>query len=144
MSRKIKIAGVTAAAVLVAVQFVQPDRANPPADPAASFEAAGKPAAHVAGVVRRACRDCHSNETAWPWYSRVSPVSWLVASHVREGRAHLNFSEWNRQGPEMARLRLGEACEEAREGKMPLWQYTLLHSEAKLDNDDLAALCSAP
>ena len=138
MSRKIRIAGLTAAAVLVGAQFVQPERGNPPADPAS------KPPAHLTGVVGRACRDCHSNETAWPWYSRVSPVSWLVAGHVRDGRKHLNFSEWNRQSPEKARRRLHEACDEARAGKMPLWQYTLLHPEAKLSADDVLALCSAP
>lgn len=144
MPRTIRIAGWTVVAVLAGAQFVQPDLANPPADPAASFEATGNPPAHVVRVVRRACRDCHSNETAWPWYGRVSPVSWLVAGDVREGRARLNFSEWNRQSPEMARLRMGEACEEARAGKMPLWQYTLLHPEARLGKDDLAALCTAP
>lgn len=138
MTRKIRIGGFTALAALVAVQFVQPERGNPPVDPASN------PPAHLAGVFRRACADCHSNETVWPWYSRFAPVSWVVAGHVREGREHLNFSEWNRLSPEKAGRRLAEACDEAKAGKMPLWQYTLLHPQAKMSAKDISVLCAAP
>lgn len=75
----------------------------------------------------RACVDCHSNETAWPWYSRVAPVSWLVVSDVDEGREHLNVSEWHRE-----QRHAHEAAEMVREGKMPLWFYTPLHPRARL------------
>jgi len=50
----------------------------------------------VAGILDRACADCHSNKTRWPWYSHVAPVSWFVIDHVNHGRSHLNFSEWGR------------------------------------------------
>ena len=80
------------------------------------------------GLAKRACFDCHSNETVWPWYSYIAPVSWLVYNDVREGRQSLNFSEWNRpQGGEA-----DEAPEIVMEGEMPPAQYLLTHHNAKL------------
>ncbi len=130
-------------ALFLAAQFVQPDRTNPPASAAASFAAVAKPAPEVAAIFQRACADCHSHETTWPWYSRVSPVSWLVANDVKEGRAHLNLSEWSFLGPEASRLKLKAACKEVRAGEMPLWQYKLMHPEARLSPADIEKLCSA-
>lgn len=83
----------------------------------------------------RACFDCHSNETRWPWYSWVAPVSWLVAHDVEDGREHLNFSEFNREQEDA-----DEAAEEVEDGEMPLWFYKPLHSEARLNEEEQAAL----
>ncbi len=130
-----------AAAVFIAAQFFQPAVANPPSDPGASFAAVVKPPAHAAAVLDRACRDCHSNDTAWPWYSRVAPVSWMVARDVRQGRARLNFSEWNLYGPEMSRLRIKAVCGAAAKGDMPPKYYTPMHPQARLKEPDVAALC---
>lgn len=136
-------AGVLAAALIVA-QFIQPERTNPPVDPSASFEAVAKPPREVASVIGRACRDCHSNETSWPWYSRVAPVSWLVAGDVKEGRAKLNFSQWNIYGPEMTRIKLGEICEEVRKGDMPPIYYLPMHPQSKVTPAEVSAICRAP
>ena len=87
-------------------------------------------------LAERACFDCHSNETRWPWYSHVAPTSWLVQRHVDEGREELNFSAWTGDA-EAAR----EAAEAVVDGSMPPRSYTLLHSEAKLsagERDQLA------
>lgn len=73
----------------------------------------------------RACFDCHSNQTQWPWYSNVAPMSWLVQSHVEEGRRELNFSVWSQGEGD-------EAAEAVRDGEMPPRSYTLLHPEARL------------
>ncbi|MCA8913433.1 MAG: heme-binding domain-containing protein [Planctomycetes bacterium] len=78
-------------------------------------------------LVKRACYDCHSNETKWPWYSNVAPVSWLVQNDVNEGREHLNFSEWDRR-----QKHADDAAEEVRDGEMPLWVYLPAHPEARL------------
>jgi mono/diheme cytochrome c family protein len=75
----------------------------------------------------RTCGDCHSNQTRWPWYSRVAPLSWLVTADVAEGREHLNVSEWHRE-----QEHADEAAEEYREGEMPLWFYLPVHPEARL------------
>jgi hypothetical protein len=129
--------------LLAGIQFIQPDRVNPQFDPARSFEAVAQSSPEAVAVVKRACYDCHSDTTFWPWYSRVAPVSWLLAGDVKGGRAHLNFSEWGLLGPDMAKQRLRDACEEVKAGDMPLWQYRLMHSQAKLSAADINAICSA-
>lgn len=131
-------------AALIAAQLVQPERLNPPFDPSASFEAVAKPPHAVAAMVGRACRDCHSNETSWPWYSRISPVSWLVVRDVQVGRSKLNFSQWNIYGPEMTRIKLSAMCEEVRKGEMPPAYYLPMHPQAKVDHGEISALCSTP
>jgi hypothetical protein len=80
-------------------------------------------------LARRACFDCHSNETRWPWYSHVAPTSWLLQNHVDEGRQVLNLSEWNRPQEEA-----GESAETILEGEMPPADYRLLHPEARLSD----------
>ncbi len=135
--------GVLAAALIIA-QFIQPERTNPPADPSASFEAVAKPPREVAAAIGRACLDCHSNQTVWPWYSRISPVSWLVAGDVKEGRAKLNFSQWNIYSPEMTRIKLGEICKEVMKGEMPPWYYFPMHPGTKVTPAEVSAICSAP
>jgi len=86
-------------------------------------------------LARRACFDCHSNETAWPWYSNVAPVSWLTQRDVNGGRMHLDFSEWNKP-----QRHAGHVLEEIRSGDMPLWFYLPMHSTARLAADEKAAL----
>lgn len=83
----------------------------------------------------RACADCHSNETRWPLYSRVAPVSWLVANDVQEGRGKLNVSEWNRPQKDAH-----EAAEELQKGEMPLPIYLPLHPRARLSAAEKAEL----
>ncbi|MFN7996929.1 MAG: heme-binding domain-containing protein [Bryobacteraceae bacterium] len=143
--KKLLRGGIAAlAAALIAAQFVQPERTNPPADPAASFEAVAKPHPEISAMVGRACRDCHSNETSWPWYSRISPVSWLVARDVKVGRAKLNFSQWNIYAPEMTRIKLAVMCEEVRKGEMPPPYYRPMHPNAKVTPSEVSAVCAAP
>lgn len=86
-------------------------------------------------LATRACFDCHSNETTWPWYSSVAPVSWLTQHDVNEGREHLNFSEWNKP-----QHHAGHAVENIRSGDMPLWYYLPMHPAAKLTDAEKSAL----
>ena len=83
----------------------------------------------------RACYDCHSNETVWPWYSRVAPASWLVQRDVDKGRHELNLSEWDRPQKEAH-----EAPEMVQKGKMPLWYYLPAHPAARLSDAERATL----
>jgi hypothetical protein len=83
----------------------------------------------------RACFDCHSNETQWPWYSNVAPVSWSVTMHVDEGRDRLNFSEWDQP-----RREAGEAAEVIQEGSMPPLYYRMAHPQARLSAAEKAEL----
>ncbi len=142
MGKKTKVALVVVAVAAVVIQFFPPERTNPPSDPAASFEAVVKPPAQVSAIIERACQNCHSNRTVWPWYSRVAPASWLVADDVIGARRKFNLSAWARMSPERAQEVLGDMCQEVKAGDMPLWQYRLLHPAAKLSAEDVKAVCA--
>ena len=142
LPKSVTIAAGLAAAALFAMQLIQPVRTKPRSDPQLSFEAAAHPSPEVALSLRRACGDCHSNQTKWPWYSYVSPVSWFIVQDVRDGRAHLNFSEWNRPREEEEVPEPGELCEALKDGKMPPRSYALLHSADRLTQSEVAAICA--
>ncbi|HXG67459.1 MAG TPA: heme-binding domain-containing protein [Blastocatellia bacterium] len=141
MIRKvIKWSLLVLAVLFVGAQVVRPERINPPVDGARAIEAHAQMTPEVAAILKRACYDCHSNETRWPWYSNVAPASWFVADHVKEGREHLNFSDWARKGDKTKKY-LEEMCEEVREHEMPLSSYLWLHPGAKLSEQDIRTLC---
>lgn len=122
------------AALFLAIQLVPygRDHDNPPVTGEPSWDSP-----RTEDLARRACFDCHSNETRWPWYTHVAPASWLVGRDVAEGREHLNFSEFDR-----ARGEAGEAAEEFEEGEMPPWFYVPLHAEARLSPEEAEALAA--
>jgi len=120
--------------VLAAAQLVPVDRRNP--EVRSDIDAP----AEVEAILRRSCYDCHSNETRWPWYSQVAPVSWLVARDVAEGRGHLNFSEWPVADFEARELELHEIEDEIVKGKMPLKIYLVMHRDARLTEQDRSVL----
>ncbi len=114
----------------LAIQFVPVDRTNP----AVTADVPTSP--EVKAVLRRACYDCHSNETVWTWYAYIAPVSWLVAKDVHEGREHLNFSTWNNYDTTEQVKLMRESWEEVEEREMPLWFYTPMHRDAQLSTAD--------
>ena len=132
---------VAALVLALALQFVGPARTNPWADDDLALERQGPMPAHVAALLRAACYDCHSHDTRWPWYSRISPVSWLVVNDVDSGRHHLNFSTWDGYHRfERADL-LDKSCELVSQGTMPLRSYVWMHPNARLDQHEVEALC---
>jgi len=118
-------------AVLAAIQLVPVARTNPPVE--AQVEAPPE----VTAILRRACFDCHSNETVWPPQAYVAPVSWLVAHDVREGREELNFSRW---GPDQVKRTVKDLPSEVEKRDMPPFLYVLAHPGANLSDADRAAL----
>jgi hypothetical protein len=118
----------------VAIQFVPVDTENPP------VEADIDTPSEVKAILRRSCYDCHSNETRWPWYSRVAPFSWLVSYDVAEGREELNFSTWSKLSTREQVERMEESWETVSEGEMPLWYYLPAHPEARISASDRDAL----
>jgi hypothetical protein len=124
----------TVVAVGAGIQLVPVDRSNPPVSGTVDAPA------EVMAVLRKACFDCHSNETSWPWYSYVAPVSWLVAHDVEEGRKELNFSAWASLEAKKRAHKRKEVWEEVAEGEMPLRPYLLTHPQAKLDAAELETL----
>jgi Haem-binding domain len=93
-------------------------------------------------VLVRACGNCHSNHTDWPWYSHVAPVSWWIARHVREGREKLDFSEWETYSTMQKRDKLESMCGLISTGRMPPRMYTAMHPEAKLTDENKKAVCA--
>lgn len=128
------VAGLVTAGVLVAAQLVPygRDHSNPPLTAEPQWNAP-----ETRALAQRACFDCHSNQTRWPWYSHIAPVSWLVQADVDEGRRVLNFSEWTR-GYEEAQ----ESGETVRSREMPPRSYLLLHPAAKLSESERRQLAS--
>ena len=98
-------------AVFVIMQFFRIDRTNPKVNKAKGFIALTNPPAEIESMIRSACYDCHSNETEYPWYSNVAPVSWIIGNHVEEGREYINFSTWADYSEDKANHKLHE-CEE--------------------------------
>ena len=134
MKNRALVALSVLAVAFLAIQLAPVERANPP------VEAEVPASEEVRSILRRACYDCHSNETRWPWYSRIAPVSWLIAHDVREGREELNFSTWNRLSTKKQVEALHGSWEEVEEGEMPPWFYLPAHRDARLSERDRAAL----
>ena len=122
--------------ILAALQFARPQRTNPAADPSLAIGAQSGITPPVASIIRTSCYDCHSNETRWPWYSEIAPVSWFVADDVRSGRDHLNFSEWGHYTTSKRVLKLGQIYEQVSKNEMPISQYLYVHPSAKLSPAD--------
>jgi hypothetical protein len=141
MKKWLKLSLITLVALVVAAQVVRPTRTNPPVDPQKEITAHMQVDPAVMSTLSRACNDCHSNRTEWPWYSNVAPVSWLVAHDVNDGREELNFSEWGASKEKEPGKLLGKICSEMTEGKMPMTTYTLIHPQAKLTREEVQNVC---
>lgn len=125
---------------LALVQLIRIDKTNPDTIEKDQFVKVEAVPENVASIMKRACYDCHSNHTVWPWYSNMAPVSWFVGKHVREGREELNFSEWGTYDDGRRHHKLEECMEEIEEGEMPFEGYVVWHDEALLTPEDTAVL----
>jgi hypothetical protein len=128
ITRKLGLAVAVPVLLFAAVQLVPYGRnhTNPPDGTLASFDSPG-----TEQLAKRACYDCHSNQTKWPWYSAIAPVSWRIQRHVDEGREKLNFTAFNAANEDMADA-AGEASETITKNEMPPADYLLAHPEARL------------
>ena len=135
MAKMWKRAGLVLLPIAILIQvFPRVQQTNPPV----TGEIEAPP--EVMSILRRACYDCHSNETRWPWYSRVAPVSWLVSRHVREARFKINFSTWAGIPSMYKVLYRGEILKQVENDVMPLASYLWLHRGAKITPEDLETL----
>jgi hypothetical protein len=123
-------AGLVLVLILIGIQFIPVKRTNPPVRSELTAPS------DVHSILRRACYDCHSNETQWPLYSYVAPASWFVVGDVNHGRSDLNFSEWPAFDFEAQEHAFKDIEEQISKGEMPLQSYTLIHRDAKLSQGD--------
>jgi len=128
--------------LFAAAQVVRPERTNPPIDPARAIQAQAGITPQFVAVLDRACNDCHSNATRWPWYTEIAPLSWIWAGGVKHGRKAVNFSEWAGYPPEQQKSMLALSCQDAKQGRMPMGAYVALNPEAKLSTADIETLCA--
>lgn len=132
-------------AIVLGVQLVPAGyRTNPQVNEKRTIQACSGITPQVSSILNRSCADCHSNQTRWPWYSHLAPVSWWLADHVKDGRRELNFSDWPQvldRGPERASKKLDRMCGAVKRGKMPLQSYLMIHTNASLSPADVTAVC---
>lgn len=142
---KLRVLAVVIVSLGIGLQLLPYGKhSNPVAPVEQRFDRHLKVNAEVNALLRRACLDCHSNDTQWPWYSSLAPISWMMSADVERGRRVMNFSEWSSKAgrrPELAASMLMAACSTAKAGRMPRFPYSLLHPEAKLSPVDLQVLC---
>lgn len=117
---------------IILIQFIPINRNNPPVDNNLVISTPKD----VEVILKNSCYDCHSNETVWPVYSYIAPISWLVAKDVKNGREELNFSEWNKLDDSKMEKKKEEIIEEISRDTMPLPIYLITHPSAKLSEDD--------
>jgi len=141
MKKILKIIAVVLFVAFVAVQFYRPSQTNPPIVEAETLAATTQVPETVNQILARSCNDCHSNETVYPWYSNISPFSWLLAEHIEEGRRELNVSVWATYSAKKKRHKLDEICEQVTSGAMPYDQYLWIHRDALLSAEDKNILC---
>jgi hypothetical protein len=144
--KSMKWAGAGLGVLLIgigAARSAQPDTTNLTTDPDHTIQAHFAGARGLDSVLVRACGDCHSNNMSSRWFTRVPPVSWVLARGAQEGRKVVNFAEWSTYSPEQQRAFLVASCADATTGKMPVPAYVRLNSDAKLSVRDIATICRA-
>ena len=127
--------------LFILIQLKRPARTNPAVDASQTIAAHTQMTPQVKDILDRSCRDCHSNQTEWPWYTNVAPISWFIVDHVNTGRKNMNLSEWGKLDSGRQDRKLRQICDEVSDGAMPLSTYTPLHPGSKLSPADVKTLC---
>ncbi|BDS12185.1 heme-binding domain-containing protein [Aureispira anguillae] len=122
------------------LQFFQIDKSPIPIDQAKTFAANENPPEAILAQIKASCYDCHSNETKYPWYTYVAPISFWIRGHITHAREALNFSTWSEMTAEDQKHALHECAEEIEEGHMPPKGYYRMHGDAYLDDAQKTAL----
>ena len=143
MSRGLKLTVFGVLGVFASAQLIRPNRANPPPDASRTIHTQLGTANRMPAILDRACGDCHSNNTVWPWYTEVAPVSWAMAYAVKEGRRAVNVSDWTAYPAERQRQLLVASCQDVSVGTMPGSAWTWLHPETRLSAQDIETICVA-
>ena len=122
--------------IIIGIQFIGVDKTNPSVDKTVSLSTDKE----VMDILKKGCYDCHSYETKWPSYSNIAPVSFFVASHVKNGRKALNFSEWEKISKDIKQARLKRGVITVNNGMMALPSYLFVHENSKLSKDEKKTL----
>ena len=137
VKKKILIAFII---VLVLIQFFQPEKNISAQKSATDISNVYATSNEVSTILDKACNDCHSNNTRYPWYNNIQPVAWWLSNHIHEGKEELNFSEFGNYAPARQYHKLEEVKEQIEKGEMPLSSYTIIHADAKLTDAEKKTL----
>jgi len=136
------IIAIAVVAVLVIIQFFQPERNLSKVASTDDIFFQVQADQLVKKNIVSACYDCHSNNTRYPFYANFAPVSWMLNNHIKEGKEHLNFSEWGKYDKKEQLKLLSDICDELTAGEMPLKSYKLMHSNAVLNEKEVENICA--
>ena len=131
-----KIIAVVFLVAFVGIQFIPTNRNHSEEVPPSDFMLVKNVPTEVKSILMISCYDCHSNNTQYPWYQRIQPVSWYLEGHIEDGKEELNFSDFGNYSDRMQKAKMRSIISQVEDGKMPLPSYTLLHPEAELTAEE--------
>jgi heme-binding protein len=131
---------IAIAVLLVVIQFIRPAKNEGTVEGPTDITHTVAVIPEVQNILQKACNDCHSNHTEYPWYYNIQPVAWWLANHVKDGKRHLNFSEFTTYKTKRKLKKLKEIKEEVEDGEMPMDSYLWMHGNAKLTETEKASL----
>jgi len=126
----VKIIAVILLVAFVGIQFVPTERNQSDVIPKTDFLLVNNPPENVSTLLQASCYDCHSNNTDYPWYNKVQPVAWIMKDHIKEGRAELNFNEWDSLSNRRKKSKLKSIISQIKDDEMPLSSYAIIHKDA--------------
>ena len=132
--------GLAFLVVLVGIQFI-PTRSNQSKEiPSSDFIKTNKVPENIGRMLHTSCYNCHSNNSNYPWYSRIQPVGWYLQNHINKGKSELNFSEFGSYSVRRQKSKLESMAKQIEKNKMPLSSYTFIHRDARLTPESKKAL----
>ena len=134
--RVFKIIVLVLLVVFVGIQFVPTQRNQSDVVPETDFIVANNPPKNIDIILQTSCYDCHSNNTYYPWYSKVQPVSWFLKRHIEKGKTELNFNEWKQYSNRRKNSKLKSIINQIKDDEMPLSSYTSIHKDAILSKTE--------
>ncbi|CAA0148796.1 MULTISPECIES: heme-binding domain-containing protein [Flavobacteriaceae] len=132
----LKIIAWIALGALVVIQFFPTDKNESYTTPETDFVLVNKVPSEIENQLMQSCYDCHSNNTVYPWYSKIQPAAWFLEDHIKEGKAELNFNEWDNYSDRRKKSKLRSIIKQIENGEMPLDSYTLIHRDAIFSKEE--------
>lgn len=134
LMRILKIIALILLVVFIGIQFIPTERNQSHLVPKTDFLMVNKTPEAIGELLQVSCYDCHSNNTAYPWYNKIQPIAWFLEDHILEGKKELNFSEWDAYSNRRKNSKLKSIMSQIRDDEMPLFSYTLFHRDAILSD----------
>ncbi|CAM4020793.1 heme-binding domain-containing protein [Gillisia hiemivivida] len=132
----IKIIALVLLVAFIGIQFIPTDRNQSSVVLDTDFMVVNNVPASIENKIQVSCYDCHSNNTAYPWYNKIQPVAWFLGDHIKEGKAELNFNEWDEYSDRRKNSKLRSIISQIEDDEMPLDSYTIIHADAKFSEDE--------